>query len=433
VFANQGHRIEPYLIEKITDGDGNVLFAAQNAAEVTRVISERNAFVMNSLLQSVVDEGTGTGVKRYLRRDDVAGKTGTTNDSVDGWFAGYAGDVVTVTWMGFDDNRSLGRHEFGATTALPIWAAYMEGRLAGAPEASFPTPPQLARLNDDWAYAENADGSHGIASIGFPPPTVTPDVPADGNPPGAPTAAAPTPAALEVSPQVSSNVLPLPACDHGRHARLRDTADLERRGTIHGGRAVPALSPARAVLGNGWRAGAMRGRTAAMARRPRSRGTRQRRLSVPGRDDPDLGTRPQDRSVRSCGCAGRARRAGSARTLFALVYGFGIAVTAFMSNDATAVVLTPAVIAATRAARVKHPLPYLYACAFIANAASFLLPISNPANLVLFGDRMPPLTSWLARFTLPSVVAIAMTFIVLYWTQRDALAEPIANDVPTPL
>lgn len=204
VFANQGHRIEPYLIDKITDGDGNVLFAAQNTAEVTRVISERNAFVMNSLLQSVVDEGTGTGVKRYLRRDDVAGKTGTTNDSVDGWFAGYAGDVVTVTWMGFDDNRSLGRHEFGATTALPIWAAYMEGRLAGAPEASFPTPPQLARLNDDWAYAENADGSHGLASIGFPPPTVTPDVPADGNPPGAPTAAAPTPAALEISPQVSS-------------------------------------------------------------------------------------------------------------------------------------------------------------------------------------------------------------------------------------
>ncbi|WP_186425715.1 arsenic transporter [Cupriavidus metallidurans] len=123
---------------------------------------------------------------------------------------------------------------------------------------------------------------------------------------------------------------------------------------------------------------------------------------------------------------------GSARKLFALVYGFGIAVTAFMSNDATAVVLTPAVIAATRAARVRHPLPYLYACAFIANAASFLLPISNPANLVLFGDRMPPLSSWLARFTLPSVVAIAMTFIVLYWTQRDALAEPIENDVPTP-
>jgi arsenical pump membrane protein len=123
---------------------------------------------------------------------------------------------------------------------------------------------------------------------------------------------------------------------------------------------------------------------------------------------------------------------GSARRLFVLVYGFGIAVTAFMSNDATAVVLTPAVLAATRAARVRNPLPHLYACAFIANAASFLLPISNPANLVLFGERMPPLMGWLARFTLPSVVAIVMTFVALYWTQREALAERIADDVQTP-
>ncbi|WP_130392783.1 arsenic transporter [Cupriavidus agavae] len=123
---------------------------------------------------------------------------------------------------------------------------------------------------------------------------------------------------------------------------------------------------------------------------------------------------------------------GSARRLFVLVYGFGIAVTAFMSNDATAVVLTPAVLAATRAARVRHPLPYLYACAFIANAASFVLPISNPANLVLFGERMPPLLGWLARFTLPSIVAIVMTFLALYWTQREALAERIAEDVETP-
>ena len=123
---------------------------------------------------------------------------------------------------------------------------------------------------------------------------------------------------------------------------------------------------------------------------------------------------------------------GSARRLFLLVYGFGIAVTAFMSNDATAVVLTPAVLAATRAARVRNPLPYLYACAFIANAASFVLPISNPANLVLFGERMPPLMGWLARFTLPSIVAIVMTFVALYWTQRHALGERIADDVETP-
>jgi len=198
VFANQGHRIEPFLIEKITDGEGKVLFAA-DTAEPPRVISDRNAFVMNSLLQSVVDEGTGNAVKRYLRREDVAGKTGTTNDAVDGWFAGYAGNVVTVAWMGFDDNRSLGRHEFGATTALPIWAAYMEGRLAGVPDADFPAPPQLARLNNDWAYAENADGVHGMASLGFPPPPAVPDVPVDGAP-GAPAMPAPTPAALDLTP-----------------------------------------------------------------------------------------------------------------------------------------------------------------------------------------------------------------------------------------
>ncbi|WP_354677633.1 arsenic transporter [Cupriavidus plantarum] len=126
------------------------------------------------------------------------------------------------------------------------------------------------------------------------------------------------------------------------------------------------------------------------------------------------------------------RAQGSARRLFALVYGFGTVVTIFMSNDATAVVLTPAVLAATRAARVKHPLPYLFACAFIANAASFALPISNPANLVLFGERMPPLAAWLARFTLPSIIAIVVTFAVLYWTQREALSERIAEEVPTP-
>jgi penicillin-binding protein 1A len=178
VFANGGQRVEPYLIERITDSEGNVLFEAgpaahagtDGAAAPTRVISARNAFVMDSLLRSVVDEGTGAGVRRYLRRDDVAGKTGTTNEAMDGWFAGYAGGVVTVAWMGYDDNRSLGEQEFGATTALPVWAAYMEGRLAGIPEAESDVPAGLVRAGNDWIYAEYADGSHGIASLGFPPP-----------------------------------------------------------------------------------------------------------------------------------------------------------------------------------------------------------------------------------------------------------------------
>ncbi|OWW04624.1 arsenic transporter [Rhizobium sp. R72] len=115
---------------------------------------------------------------------------------------------------------------------------------------------------------------------------------------------------------------------------------------------------------------------------------------------------------------------GSAKRLFVLIYGVGIMVTAFLSNDATAVVLTPAVCAACRAARVKNPMPYLLICAFIANAASFLLPISNPANLVIFGGgTMPPLWRWFATFTLPSAASIATTFLLLYWTQRSSVAS----------
>lgn len=114
---------------------------------------------------------------------------------------------------------------------------------------------------------------------------------------------------------------------------------------------------------------------------------------------------------------------GSPRRLFLLIYAVGIMTTVFLSNDATAVVLTPAVYAACRAAKVKDPLPYLLICAFIANAASFVLPISNPANLVIFSNgTMPPLTRWLSMFALPSAAAIVVTFVALFWTQRSALA-----------
>lgn len=111
---------------------------------------------------------------------------------------------------------------------------------------------------------------------------------------------------------------------------------------------------------------------------------------------------------------------GSPRRLFVIVYAVGTVVTVFMSNDATAVVLTPAVFAVAREAKLK-PLPFLFACAFIANAASFVLPISNPANIVLFGAGMPQLLPWLARFALPSVAAVAMTYIALHWVMRREL------------
>src|SRR5581483_3865954 len=123
---------------------------------------------------------------------------------------------------------------------------------------------------------------------------------------------------------------------------------------------------------------------------------------------------------------------GSPQRLFLLVYAVGILVTVLLSNDATAIVLTPAVYAATRAAGAA-PLPYLLLCAFIANAASFVLPISNPANLVVFGARMPHLVEWLRLFTLPSVAAIVVTYAVLWLTQRRALdEETIETRVPKP-
>lgn len=124
---------------------------------------------------------------------------------------------------------------------------------------------------------------------------------------------------------------------------------------------------------------------------------------------------------------------GSPQRLFALVYGVGIAVTALLSNDATAVVLTPAVLAVVRRARVS-PKPYLLACALIANAASFVFPISNPANLVVFGRGIPPLFAWLRIFLLPSVASIAVTFVCLRWQERHALAKHIEGSVePAPL
>jgi arsenical pump membrane protein len=123
---------------------------------------------------------------------------------------------------------------------------------------------------------------------------------------------------------------------------------------------------------------------------------------------------------------------GSARRLFGLVYLVGILVTAFLSNDATAVVLTPAVAAAARAAQVIEPLPFLLICAFIANAASFVLPISNPANLVIYGRALPPLLEWLPRYALPSGASIIATYLALRLTQRLALTQPIATSVQLP-
>lgn len=128
-----------------------------------------------------------------------------------------------------------------------------------------------------------------------------------------------------------------------------------------------------------------------------------------------------------------AHARGSTARLFLLVYLTGVVTTTFLSNDATAVVLTPAVYAAARKAKAD-PLPMLLACALIANAASFVLPISNPANLVLYGGRMPPLGQWFGSFALPSVAAIVVTFWMLRWAERERLSANCETDIArTPL
>ncbi len=123
---------------------------------------------------------------------------------------------------------------------------------------------------------------------------------------------------------------------------------------------------------------------------------------------------------------------GSGRRLFLLIYLVGVVVTTFLSNDATAVVLTPAVACAVKAAKVKDPLPYLFICAFVANAASFILPLSNPANLVIYGAHLPSLLAWLPRYLLPSGVAVGATYFLLLFTQKNKLTDQLAANVELP-
>ena len=153
VFANGGYRVEPYLISKVIDAKGNVLFEAspQKAGDSNlRVLDARTAFVMDSLLQEVTKTGTATSARPALGRADIAGKTGTTNESMDAWFAGYQSDVVAVAWMGFDKPKSLGDRETGGGLALPMWIRYMKTALNGVPESTRPVPAGVAQQDGDW-------------------------------------------------------------------------------------------------------------------------------------------------------------------------------------------------------------------------------------------------------------------------------------------
>jgi penicillin-binding protein 1A len=151
VFANGGYRIDPYLIERIVDDRGNLLAEAHPAKagdESLRVIDARNAFIMDNMLQDVVRAGTGARAAS-LGRKDLAGKTGTTNDYVDAWFAGYQQELVGVAWIGFDQPKKLGTNETGALAALPIWMSYMGRALKGVPEALPGAPSGVVSVRID--------------------------------------------------------------------------------------------------------------------------------------------------------------------------------------------------------------------------------------------------------------------------------------------
>ena len=167
VFANGGFKVTPRLIQKITDARGNVLWEAPPPParqDEQRVIDARNAFIIDSMLREVVRSGTGAQASQRLGRNDLAGKTGTTSDAVDGWFAGYSGNIVAVSWMGHDQPKSLGGREFGATLALPIWIDYMRQALAGKPPNERKPPPGVSYVDGDWVYDE-FKGDEGVKAL----------------------------------------------------------------------------------------------------------------------------------------------------------------------------------------------------------------------------------------------------------------------------
>jgi penicillin-binding protein 1A len=166
VFANGGYRISPYLISKVTDSQGKILSqAAPDKAgdEGNRVIDERNAYLVDSMLKDVVRFGTATKALS-LKRPDLSGKTGTTNDSIDAWFAGYQSKLVGIAWIGYDQPKNLGNKETGGGLALPIWIGYMGKALKNVPVEERPIPAGLVLVGDEYYYAESPPGA-GVESL----------------------------------------------------------------------------------------------------------------------------------------------------------------------------------------------------------------------------------------------------------------------------
>ena len=161
VFANGGYKVSPYLISKVADNDGKVLSQANPdlaGVEANRVIDVRNAFLIDSMLKDVVKHGTAVKAL-VLKRPDISGKTGTTNDSIDAWFAGYQSSLVGIAWIGYDQPKNLGNRETGGGLALPIWISYMQKALKSIPIEERVVPPGVIQVGGEYYYAENPPGT----------------------------------------------------------------------------------------------------------------------------------------------------------------------------------------------------------------------------------------------------------------------------------
>jgi penicillin-binding protein 1A len=167
VFANGGMRVQPHVITRVTDQKGKILVdsPAQPVDEADRAISPRNAFVMTSLLQEVTRSGTAAKARVALKRDDIYGKTGTTNDSMDAWFAGYHRNLAAVVWIGYDTPRKLGDRETGGGLSLPVWISFMETALKNMPVMDAIAPEGVVNVNGEWYFDEFARGG-GVTSLG---------------------------------------------------------------------------------------------------------------------------------------------------------------------------------------------------------------------------------------------------------------------------
>jgi penicillin-binding protein 1A len=231
VLANGGFKVTPRVIERITDAKGQVLFEAPpvvpladapaapaaaaasavaapvdvasapgaasapmavaappvnaaSAADGQRVVPARNVFITRALLQEVTRSGTAARAQATLKRTDLYGKTGTTNDAVDAWFAGFQPSVVAVVWIGYDTPRSLGQRESGGGLSLPVWISYMAQVLKGVPVQPLLPPEGVVNVDGDWRYAEYAEGGY-VPRIGLEAPAAAASDAASSPPDGA--------------------------------------------------------------------------------------------------------------------------------------------------------------------------------------------------------------------------------------------------------